>query len=270
MVVSLDEADQLIDASRSTGAKVMVAYMKRFDPGYLAGLREIEPVRDQVKLIELHDVIGPNAGFLSHHQVRRFDDVPSDVVESGRRKLDEATRRAIGDVPDHVRAAYGLMLGLSTHDVAILRGAFGSPEEVLSTEIWSGGRYFTATMRYAGDTRCVFYTGVMGVRKFDERLTVYAQDRMVEIAFPSPFLKSAPTMVRVSENVDGEYHERNILASYEEAFKAELVHFHDCITTNRPPLTDALAGRKDTELLIDFVRTYLRGPREPAGIAAAR
>jgi predicted dehydrogenase len=240
--------------------------MKRYDPGYLAGLREIEPVRDQVRLIELHDVIGPNAGFLAHHPVRRFDDVPPDVIAAGRRKLEEATRCAIGDAPEHVRSAYRLMLGLSTHDVAVLRGAFGSPEEVLSTEIWADGRYYTATMRYPGDARCVFYTGVMGVRRFDEKMTVYAGDRMVEIAFPSPFLKSTPTMVRVSENrPDGAYREEEILASYEEAFKEELIHFHDCVVHDRAPLTDVLEGRHDTELLLRFVEAYTRGESVAAG-----
>ncbi|TAK22144.1 MAG: Gfo/Idh/MocA family oxidoreductase [Chloroflexota bacterium] len=257
MVVNLDEADELIDAVRSSGVVGMVGYMKRYDPGYLAGLREIEPVRDRVKLIELHDVIGPNAQFLAHQRVRRFDDAPADAVAAGQRKLDVAIQRAIGDMPDHIKRAYRLLLGLATHDIAILRGAFGSPEKVLSVEIWNDGRYITATIRYPGDARCLFYTGVVGIRRFDEKLTAYADDRIVEITFPSPFLKSTPTMVRVSENRDGAYDERNILASYEEAFKEELIHFHDCIVEGHQPRTPVVEGRKDTELLIDFVRTYV-------------
>jgi predicted dehydrogenase len=258
MVVNLEEADELIDTARERAVKVMVGYMKRYDPGYLAGLREIAPVRDEVRLIELHDVIGPNSAFLAHHPVYRFDDVPPEIIQEGLEKRDAAIRRAIGDVPEAVKRAYGLMLGLSTHDVAILTGAFGRPEEVLAVEIWDGGRYYTATLRYPGETRCVFYTGTTpGIRRFDEKITAISPNRTVEISFPSPFLKSTPTMVRVYENRDGVYREDNILASYEEAFKEELIHFHDCIVNNREPLTDAVEGRKDTELLIQFVRTYL-------------
>ena len=257
MVVNLEEADELIDTARANGAKVMVGYMKRYDPGYLAGLKEIEPVRDQVRLIELHDVIGPNAAFLTHHKIHRFDDIPREVLAQGAAERDEAYRKAVGDVPDHVKRAYGLMLGLSTHDVTILRGAFDSPEEVLSVEIWNGGTYYTATMRYPGETRCVFYTGVMGIRRFDEKLTVFSPDRMVQISFPSPFLKSTPTLVHVYENRDGTHREETIVASYEEAFKEELIHFHDCVVGDREPRTNALEGRKDTELLLQFVRTYL-------------
>jgi predicted dehydrogenase len=257
MVTNLEEADELVEAVESRHVVGMVGYMKRYDPGYLAGLKEIEPIRGQVKLIELHDVIGPNAAFLEHHKIYRFDDIPSEVIAAGTAERDQAYRKAIGDAPDIVKRAYGLMLGLTTHDVAILRGAFGSPEEVLSLEIWNGGSYFTATMRYPNETRCVFYTGVMNIRRFDEKLTVISPDKTVQIDFPSPFLKSAPTMVHVWENRDGAYREDHLLASYEEAFKAELVHFHECIVSGQSPRTPVSEGREDTRLLIDMAKTYL-------------
>jgi len=259
MVVNLDEADELIDTARARSVKVMVGYMKRYDPGYLTGLREIESVRPEIKLIELHDVIGPNAAFLGHHKILRYDDIPVDIVAQAAVKRDQALRKAIGDVPEHVKRAYGMMLGLTTHDVSILRGAVGSPEEVLAVEIWDGGRFFTATMRYPGELRCVFYTGATpGIRRFDEKLTFVSPNRTVEISFPSPFLKNAPTMVSIFENRDGAYREESLLASYEEAFKAELVHFHDCIVHDRQPLTDAVHGRQDTELLLQLVRSYMK------------
>lgn len=256
MVVNLEEADELIDAVRASGVRAMIGYMKRYDPGYIAGLRAIEPIKGSATLVELHDVIGPNALFLQHHKILRFDDVPDDVKASGAAALDAAYRVAIGDAPPALRRAYGLLLGLTTHDVSILRGAFDLPAEVLSVEIWKGGAYISATLRYPGDLRCLFYTGVTNLRRFDERLTCYSPERIVEIAFPSPFLKSAPTMVTVAENRDGTYHEDVITASYEEAFKEELVHFHDCIVNDKTPRTEVAIGRGDTELLLQFVQRY--------------
>lgn len=258
MAVNLDEADALIEAASARHVQVMVGYMKRYDPGYLAGVREIEPVRREVRLIELHDVIGPNAAFLAHHKILRFDDVPAEIVRVGAARRDEAIRRAIGDVPEAVKRAYGLMLGLSTHDVAILTGAFGRPEKVHSVEIWDEGRYISATLLYPGETRCVFYTGTTpGLHRFDEKLTAFSPNRVVEISFPSPFLKSAPTLVRTYRNREDTYREESIVASYEESFKEELIHFHECVVHDRSPLTNAVEGRQDTELLLQLVRTYL-------------
>jgi predicted dehydrogenase len=257
MVTNLEEADELVAAVGSSQVVGMVGYMKRYDPGYLAGLKEIEPIRGQVRLIELHDMIGPNAAFLAHHKVRRFDDVPKEVIAEGVHERDRAFRIALGDAPDLVKRAYGLMLGLTTHDVSILRGAFDSPEEVLSVEIWNGGSYITATMRYPNEARCVFCTGVMNIRRFDEKLTAISPDKTVQIDFPSPFLKSTPTLVHVWEDRGGAFREDNILASYEEAFKEELVHFHDCIVNGKEPWTSVAEGRKDTQLLVDMARTFM-------------
>ena len=256
MAVNLEEADELIDTARTSGVQVMVGYMKRYDPGYLAGLKELEPIRSQVTLIELHDVIGPNALFEAHHKVYRFNDVPQDVLARYGEVYDAACRVAIGDVPAAVRTAYNLLLHLSSHDVTILRGAFDSPEEVVSAEIWNGGACVTATLRYPGDCRCVFYTGLHKVARFDERLSLVSPERIVEIAFPSPFLKSAPTLVHVHEHRAGAYREVSLTASYEEAFKAELVHFYECVVNSTTPRTSALDTRKDHELLLAIVHAY--------------
>jgi predicted dehydrogenase len=256
MVVNLQEADELIETARGANVQVMVGYMKRYDPGYLAGLQELAPMREQVQLIELHDVIGPNAAFEAHHKVYRFNDVPKDVLARENEAYEVALRVAIGEATPTIKAAYNLLLGLNTHDVTILRGAFGSPEAVLSAEFWNGGRYITATFRYPGECRCVFYTGVHGLARFDERITFVSPERILEIAFPSPYLKSAPTLVHCHEQRDGAYRTETRITSYEEAFKEELVHFHQCVVQNQTPRTNAVDTRKDHELLLAIVQAY--------------
>jgi predicted dehydrogenase len=208
-------------------------------------------------MIELHVVHGPVAALIAHHRVRRFDDIPAEILERGRADYRRAVQQAVGDVPDHVSRGYQVMLGSSSHDVAVLRGAFGSPEEVISTEIWDGGVNHMVTMRYPDEQRCVFYRGGTRLGRFDERMTVFAGERIVDISFQNPFLKSAPTLVTVRRERDGAHRDESILASYEEAFKEELVHFHDCIVEDRQPLTNALEGKKDTELMIQWVRAYM-------------
>jgi predicted dehydrogenase len=261
MVVNLDEADELIATARSAGVQVMVGYMKRYDPDYLAGLTELAPIRDHVRLIELHDLIGPNAAFVAHHHVHRFDDIPAEVLAYHSEAFDAACSVAIGAASADLRTAYNLLLGLNTHDISILRGAFGSPEEVVSADIWHGGRYITAAMRYSDDCRCIFYTGMHSVVRFDERISCVSPERIVEIAFPSPFLKNTPTLVHVHEQRDGCYSTTCLTPSYEEAFREELIHFHECVVHNRAPRTDAVDARNDHVLLLDIVRAYLAQQR---------
>ncbi len=258
MCSSLQEADEMIQAAEDAKVKLMVGYMKRYDPGYLSGLREIASIED-VRFIRSHDIIGPNSSFIDGvHQVWRCDDVPPEAIEQLTQERDRRMLQAIGDVSAHVKTAYGLMLGLSTHDITILRGAVGDPRRVLSTEIWSDGFYYTSTLDYGDDRVCVFETGLMKIRKFDEELAVYGQDKVVKINFPSPFLKNAPTMVTVWEMRGDSYEEREILASYEEAFKLELGRFHECIVADKQPLTSGEEGRADIRLLIDMIEAYQR------------
>ncbi|GIW61089.1 MAG: oxidoreductase [Patescibacteria group bacterium] len=256
MCNNLEEADELVDAVRSNNVVGMVAYHKRYDPGYRLG-RQLIQALETPYLVRLHDVIGPNEFFLEHYDIIRIDDI--DPVK--KRDMDaehmDSLRVAIGEQPPAVIRAYELMLGLSTHDVTILHGALGLPSHVISTEIWADGTAYAAIMAYANGLRCVFDTGfIRGLRKFDETLTVYSSNKVVEIAFPSPFLKNAPTMVETWEMNGDVYVESHHLASYEEAFKEELRHFHACIVEGQTPETPVTEGREDIALLIQMIQAY--------------
>jgi predicted dehydrogenase len=254
MCNSLREADAMLEAAEKNGAKLMVAYMKRFDPGYLRGKSEIARMKD-IKLVRLHDVIGPNQLFLSTYNILRFDDVPRQIIDETNRKMRKAMEDAIGDMPQELMSAYGLMLGLSTHDISILRGAFPEPFKVVSTDIWDKGLYISSILEYVDGARCVFDTGIIKIKKFDEEMAVFSPDKVVKINFPSPFLKNAPTYISIWEMEETDYVEKQVLASYEESFKMELVHFHDCIVNDKKPDTSGEEGRKDIELLIGMIKT---------------
>lgn len=256
MCNNLAEADELIDAARSSGVVGMVGYHKRYDPGYRYG-RDLIQRMENPNLVRLHDVIGPNDAFLAHYDIQRVDDVDKNLLGKLNDENAESVRVAIGDQPEHVVRAYQLMLGLTTHDMTILHGALGLPERVVSTDIWANGLAYASIFAYPGDLRCVFDTGIMpGLRKFDETLTVYSKNKVVEIAFPSPFIKNAPTMVETWEMNGDVYQETHAQASYEEAFKEELRHFHACIEQGVEPETPLTEGRDDIAFLIQMIEAY--------------
>jgi len=266
MCYTLREADALVDAAEASHVTLMVGYMKRYDPAYLYGLARIKEMT-QPRAIRVHDVIGPNDWILRDLlNVQRAHDLSSDIVEAGRRSIAAKIAEALGEAPSAAASAYGLMLGLCSHDVTILRGAFGSPRRVVGTTIGSNGRFFASLLDYGDDLSCTFQGGAVALKCFEEELVVWGTDRVVKISFPSPFVKNMPTVVEVREQeiVAGAepgttpYVERRVTASYEEAFKRELCHFHDCVTTGSSPLTSGLEAREDTRLMIDIIRAGLR------------
>ena len=254
MCNNLEEADELLDAARSTGVVGMVAYHKRYDPGYRIGQAAIRTL-NRPHLIELHDMIGPNDMFLAHYDLIRIDDLDPATKQRAQQEQLASLQIAIGQQPEHIMRAYGLMLGLSTHDMTILHGAVGLPERVIGADIWDNGLGIAAMFAYPGDLRCMFYTGIMPkLRKFDESLTVYSDERVVSIQFPSPFLKNAPTIVEEWRMEGGAYQEVRTEASYLEAFKEELKHFHSCIVEGKTPDTPLQEGRDDIATLIEIAK----------------
>ncbi|MXZ20714.1 MAG: Gfo/Idh/MocA family oxidoreductase [Caldilineaceae bacterium SB0665_bin_25] len=256
MCHNLDEADELLDAQAQSGCVVQLGHHKIYDPGYVAGRERMLQMKDP-SLIRLYDIIGPNEFFLEHYDIVRVDDI--DAAENARleRLRLEGLQRAIGVQPEHVMRAYGKMLGLSIHDIYILDGAFGLPERVVSTEIWDGGGAFVSILVYPNNLRCILDTAtVRDLRLFDETMTVYAPDGIVSIVFPSPFLKNAATVVKEWKMDGTEFRESTTTASYEEAFKLELIHFHDCIVNGKTPRTPASGGRAQIALLIDMIKAY--------------
>lgn len=86
------------------------------------------------------------------------------------------------------------------------------------------------------------------------------------LTFTSPFLKHAPTIV-TREYADGHRtaQERSV-ASYEEAFRLELEHFHDCIVRGSAPDTPASDAAADTELMVAIIRAAATGrPQSVSG-----
>ena len=92
--------------------------------------------------------------------------------------MDELVREAIGDVGPDLAAAYRLLLGVSSHDLSVMRELLGVPERVLHASARHAGGYLTAAFDY-GAYVCQFETGIDDIPRFDCHIEVYSDDRVV-------------------------------------------------------------------------------------------
>jgi predicted dehydrogenase len=247
MCLSLVEADAMIAAAEEARVALMVAYMKRYDPGYRYAREIIRGMRDvrYVQVNVLHPAQAPN---FCHHRLFHVSTQEQFTLA----RMDPVSRAA-------VRAAIG--------EVPALGGLFGPPSEVLFTELWDNGKSLTTTFSYPGETRAVLtWTFLDDLRHYDEEIAVMAPDARVRIRFPSPYFRNMPTPVLI-EGMEGEANwTRSVTVSYEEAFKEELRHFHHCVTTGARPETDGHVGRQDIAVGFDIYDAYARR----AGLPPAR
>jgi predicted dehydrogenase len=247
------QARRLVDAASAAGRVLMVGFMKRYDPAYRLAQRFVQEM-GEVRGGAVHCVLGPNDLFLKDLlRLAAPEEVSPGAEQAGRDAAASRFREAIGEVPDELRLAYRMLLFLASHELSMLSGLVGAPREVISTSIWHGGRWLITTLRY--EQFSLTYTmGVTATRHFEERVELYADTQTVRLSFPSPFLKHAPTIV-TREYQDGERTavERSV-ASYQEAFRLELEHFHDCVVRGGTPDTPASDAAADIELMVAIIR----------------
>ena len=82
------------------------------------------------------------------------------------------------------------------------------------------------------------HVNLPGVPDYTERVTVYCTDRIIELVFPSPYLRHLPTRLTVRRGGDNHALETiEYRASYEEAFREELRAFHAAATGKAPVQT---------------------------------
>lgn len=250
---TVGQADALIDAASAANVKLMVGYMKRYDPGYLYALRRVQAMQD-IRYVQINTLHPAETDYVGIHNLIRANDISSDVLRPLLDADDESTVQAVGSVMPRLRETYSnVFLGSMVHDVNALRGLIGEPRSVLFANAWFsslGDVSITTTLDYAESTRVVYtWTYLPDLRNYFQEVAVMSPANRVRIQFPSPFLRHFPTPIVVEGMEDGAAFEQQVIASYEEAFHLEVAAFYDCVVNDKQPRTDARDARADTILL---------------------
>jgi predicted dehydrogenase len=250
MCYTLREADEILAAHRQAGTTCMITYMKRYDPGvrYAQPLIHELPDLQAIHITVLHP---SEQNQTHHHDIRRFADVPADVRDRLRAEQDALIREVIGDfTPLERRLFANNLLSTLVHDINLLRALSGDPEEVLFTDVWHGGEGTASVLRYRSGVRCILSLQYLpDLASYEETVAYYGKANRVRLVFPSPFFRNMPTPVYVESMEDGKPVEKKVTPLLKEAFKEELVHFAECVTQGKTPLTTPEEARGDVALL---------------------
>ncbi len=261
---SLAETQQLAGVARASGLAVQIGYHKRFDPAYRRA-RDLVRTLPDVRLVEVTVLHPDEDAYRRHHALLpRRDAQALSEPELDALTVREATVGAIrpalestlgAAAPQQVQVATLVLLTSLIHDLNLVRGLVGEPEEVLSAHVWRGGMAQSSLTRFAGDVRVsMTWISVPGLAHYEERVRCVANHQRVTLVFPSPYLRHAPTALEV-ERMDGaslvvEQH----TVSYEEAFRAELHSFREAVRSGAaadPGVDEAVADARWIEWIAD-------------------
>jgi predicted dehydrogenase len=257
LCASVQEVDAIVAAQKRSGKAGQVGYMKVYDPAFKYARREAEGM--DIQFVQVNHLHPNNALHLRQFHVELFDDAPADVVEADRAANRAALVEAIGEVTPDVAMAFRLLSGSMIHDLYGMRLMLGLPSRVVSTEIWRDGRAITYTLEYPNGARCVAsWVDLSNLWDFQEWLEIYGDDKRVLLGYACGFARSVLSRVIV-QGIDenGTTYKKEPNIDWDNAFLAELRHFHECIVDGVPCHTPIESARDDVQLIIDIIKRYL-------------
>jgi predicted dehydrogenase len=256
--ISIPDVEKLQEIQKESGKLVFVGYMRRFAPAFIALKEDLKNLGRPV-YVKLRDIIGPNAYFVRQgHTVFYPDDIPETNKTDRAEKNRAFVKEAIGDVPEELKDAYGLLCGLGVHDLSLVRELFGLPRSVQSTEIWRNGGFIRSTLNYV-DFKAGYETGVDNHGRFDALFEVIAEDGIGTVIYDTPYLRNLPVHYERKTTKGDEFTVKRTRPTYTDPYIAELHVLYDCIKNHVDTKTNTADSLEDLRLFKAIIENAKTG-----------
>lgn len=274
-VAELNEIERMV---ASTGRVVQVGYMKTHEPMVEAARREY-PRLDDPRLVRVTVLHPDETSQQAHHALLRFNDVSADELEPLLRYEKEATRSALGDLPEPFSRLYRqVALGSLVHQASLVRFIIGRPiGDVARVTAWP----FAPEVPFGVPPSLSIDAQLYGAVRFRfdwlwlpsypdyvEDLEIFGLKGSLRLRLAPPYVPNTRARLWV-ERVDGGGRHMTELrsAGRHSAFRRELEHFHRAVREGNS--TDLSGVRDDIRFLQGVVaRLALANGLTPGGEAA--
>jgi predicted dehydrogenase len=263
MCFSVTEGQAMIAAAAANNVTLMVAYNKRYDPAYRCFAQEAQHLSD-IRLVRITTLEAPFLPYVAHYRLHPPGQVPEAIRATLTSDNEARIAAALGDVdPLSARAYHLVLLDSLVHEFNAVRGVLGEPDRLEFADITENG--VTVVMQF-GSTQCVLnWVDLPRLTRYSMEFAFYAPSSRLTLAFPSPFLRSAPTMLirEGGETGTARSWQTEEISSYQESFREELLHFHACVTEGKQPVTSASDALHDIALCQSVIEVHRsRTPRD--------
>jgi predicted dehydrogenase len=259
MCFSVAEGKQMREAAADSGVVLMVAYPKRYDPAFERFREEVAGITDP-RLLRVTTFESPFLPYVSHYPLAPVAPVPPEAIQRWQAETNASITLAIGDADEFLRKTYHLvLLDTLVHELNTVRAVLGEPDRLDYVDLQPSS--LTAMLRFGNLPVAIHWLDLPGITNYKMEFACYGPDKRVTLSFPSPFLRSAPTLLEIEGGDIGTARSwrREEVTSYESAFKRELMAFHDCVVAGKKPVTDADDALHDLALCQSIIRSFQTG-----------
>lgn len=251
---SVAQCDEVLELCKKNDLTIQMGYMKRHDPSFQYAFEKIKTMKD-INLVRVHDYGGSFDFTTDIYDLYPKSDLSQETLQQIQKGINEACVREIGEDRKNLVPSYSLICGLSSHDTILMRHCFGYPKVLYSHAPKPG--FVTAILEFENGVQGVFESGFAANRRsWDESIWVYSNDCNLSIHFPWPYLKNAPTIVKINENEPNSMvnYDKEVIGSFDEAYRREWKHFYECVVEGKEPINSGYDGRNDIQLASDIIR----------------
>jgi predicted dehydrogenase len=259
MCFSLIEGKQMRDAATEAAVTLMVAYPKRYDPAFERFREEVAGVSDP-RLLRVTTFEAPFLPYVRHYPLAPVASPSAEAVQRWQAETAASITTAIGEADEFLRKTYHCVLIDSlVHELNTVRAVLGEPESLDYVDLQPTS--LTAIFHFGSLPVSIHWLDLPGFTNYKMEFACYGPDKRVTLNFPSPFLRSAPTLLEVEGGDTGSARSWRTeeITSYDSAFKAELLAFHDCVVSGRAPITDADDALHDIAICQSIIRSFQTG-----------
>jgi predicted dehydrogenase len=258
IALSEAEGEAIVAAGKKAGVRVMVGYMKRYDPAVermADELRDLRPLRFARSTTAEY----PLKWYVAHYPIVRGTDVDAKTVASLQADDEARVTKAIQLTDPVLRYAYRhSLLDSMIHDINLMRGLLGEPKALRFASVTQEA--ISVFLDFPQTTAAMHWVNLTdGVARYQQEFTFFYPERRAALVFPSPFLRNAPVeLVLEGGSQESPRSWRTVeTISFQSAFKRELLEFYACVTDNREPRTTAEDAVRDVALCQAIIRQHL-------------
>ena len=254
MAVSVAQADAILDAARTSGRRLMVGYMKRYDTGNELVKATIDRLRESGELGAI--TYARNHGFCGDWIAGL--DAPMETTDE---PMPSSPAAGPAWLPPEYLRPYISYLQQYTHNINLLRWFLGAGDDarVRTVDLDDDG-YTGVTILDLAGTRAVLETGNISHYRWDEHTQIYFRHGWVKTWAPPLLLKQVPAEVEIYRAGDEQSFIRPVgQPMWTWSYKREAEHFIACLQTGEPFRSSAEDTRTDVRLFEEIFRAYLTG-----------